>query len=77
MEFPFNSILLVNETGIFQYLCPQAYPSYFLYPDMFGEPEPIEERWITTKKKYVAVSNTLLTTMKQHSYVKGETLSPT
>ena len=71
MEFPFNSIVVVNGTGIFQYLCPQAYPSYFIYPDMFGEPEVIKNRWIETKKKYLTVSNTILTTMKQESYVKG------
>ena len=65
MEFPFNSIVIANQTGIFQYLCPQAYPSYFIYPDMFGEPEPIKNRWVEGKKKYLAVSNTILTTMKQ------------
>ena len=43
---------------------------------MFGEPEPIEDRWITTKKKYIAVANSLLTTMRQQSYKKGETLNP-
>lgn len=77
MEFPFNSLLLANETGIFQYICPQLYPSYFLYPDMFSEPEEVPERWISyPNKKYVAVSNTILTTMKQQSYSKGEALSP-
>lgn len=77
MEFPFNSIVLANNTGIFQYLCPQKFPSYFLYPDMFSEPDQITERWVSYEgKKFLAVSNTILTTMKQTSYSKYETLSP-
>lgn len=41
IEFPFNSLVLTNTSGIYQYICQQFYPSYFLYPDMFGEPEII------------------------------------
>lgn len=34
MEFPFNSLVMANASGIFNYLCPQHHPSYFIYPDM-------------------------------------------
>lgn len=44
---------------------------------MFGEPEPLAERWVAyPTRKFVIVSNTHLTTMKQQSYLKGESLSP-
>lgn len=36
IHFPFNSLIFANDTGIYQYICQQKYPSYFLYPDMFG-----------------------------------------
>lgn len=38
MEFPFNSLVITNSSGIFQYLCMQKHPSYFLYPDLAGAP---------------------------------------
>ena len=39
LEFPFNSLVIVNGSGIFNYICPQKHPSYFIYPDMSEEPE--------------------------------------
>ena len=66
MEFPFNSIVFTNQTGIFQYVCPQKHPSYFLYPDLAGEPEPIKNRWVSNfKRNFLIVSNTHLTTKNQ------------
>lgn len=69
--------MITNQTGVFQYICQQFYPSYFLYPDMFGEPEKLSSRWFSyPNKKIVVVSNSRLTPTKQESYDKGEPLSP-
>jgi hypothetical protein len=73
LEFPFNSLVLANGTGVYQYLCQQAYPSYFIYPDMFGEPEKLKSRWVIypNHKKLIVVENTHLTTTHQNSYLKN------
>ena len=33
-DFPFNSVTIANESGLYNYLCQQKHPSYFIYPDL-------------------------------------------
>lgn len=78
MEFPFSSLVLTNKTGVFQYVCFQKHPSYFLYPDLTGAPEPNQERWASNfKRNFIIVSNTHLTTKNQENYLKKEIMNPT
>jgi hypothetical protein len=66
LEFPFSSLILTNETGIHQYICYQKHPSYFLYPDLAGAPEPPKQRWVSNpKRNFLIVANTHLTTHNQ------------
>lgn len=77
MEFPFSSLVLANSSGIHQYVCFQKHPSYFLYPDLSGAPEPAQSKWISNpKRNFIVVSNTHLTTQNQESYLKREINSP-
>lgn len=46
-DFPFNSIVIANKSGLFNYLCQQYHPSYFIYPDLASEPDALANRWIT------------------------------
>lgn len=78
LEFPFSSLVITNNSGIFQHLCFQKHPSYFLYPDLAGAPEPTKEKWVSTfKRNFLVVSNTHLTTKDQSSYLKKEIMNPT
>lgn len=78
MEFPFSSLVLTNKTGVFQYICFQKHPSYFLYPDLTGAPEPSQERWVSNfKRNFLVVTNTHLTTKDQQDYLKKEVMNPT
>jgi hypothetical protein len=78
LEFPFSSLIITNETGIHQYVCYQKHPSYFLYPDLAGAPEPSNQRWVSNpKRNFLIVANTHLTTHNQESYIKRETHNPT
>jgi hypothetical protein len=78
MEFPFSSLVLTNASGIFQYICFQKHPSYFLYPDLSGAPEPPKEKWASNfKRNFLIVSNTHLTTHNQGSYLRKEIMNPT
>lgn len=71
LEFPFSSLVLTNDSGIYQYICFQKHPSYFLYPDLAGAPEPSKVRWASQpKRNFLVVYNTHLTTMNQESYLK-------
>lgn len=78
LEFPFNSLVLTNSSGIYQYLCLQRHPSYFLYPDLTGAPEYGKQRWVSNyKRNFLIVSNTHLTTKNQEVYLKKEVMNPT
>lgn len=66
LQFPFNSLVLANGTGLYHYLCFQKHPSYFLYPDLASAPQGRPEPWLAhPKKHYLVVTNTLLSTVKQ------------
>jgi hypothetical protein len=66
LEFPFSSLVLANSTGIHQYVCFQKHPSYFIYPDLSGAPEPATAKWVSNpKRNFLVVSNTHLTTQNQ------------
>jgi len=70
LEFPFNSIMVANQSGLFHYICEQQHPSYFLYPDLASEPDQLPDRWISNPKRGMfIVSNTHLTTINQKSYI--------
>lgn len=76
-DFPFNSILIANKSGLFHYICQQYHPSYFIYPDLASEPDDLADRWVSNPKKGVfIVANTHLTTINQTSYLNKEILSP-
>lgn len=77
-DFPFNSILMANHSGLFHYLCQQHHPSYFIYPDLASEPDAITQRWISEPKKGAfIIANTHLTTVNQESYLNKEIINPT
>ena len=78
LEFPFSSLVIANHSGIYQHVCLQRHPSYFLYPDLAGAPEHGKERWVgTPKRNFIVVSNTHLTTQKDETYLKREVQNPT
>lgn len=78
LEFPFNSLVIANQTGLYQVLCLQGHPSYFLYPDLAGAPEYGKERWVTNfKRNFLVVYNTHLTTKNQEAYLKKDVMNPT
>lgn len=71
-------MVLTNSSGIYQYLCLQKHPSYFLYPDLAGAPEYGKERWVSNfKRNFLVVTNTHLTTKNQEAYLKKEIMNPT
>jgi hypothetical protein len=77
-DFPFNSVMMANSSGLFHYLCQQHHPSYFIYPELASEPDALPQRWISDPKKGLfVVANTYLTTQHQESYINKETVSPT
>jgi hypothetical protein len=58
-------------------VCFQKHPSYFLYPDLAGAPEPPKEKWASNfKRNFLVISNTHLTTQNQDSYIKKEVMTP-
>jgi hypothetical protein len=36
IQYPFNSLVIINKDGIHMNLLPPEHPSYFIYPDLLG-----------------------------------------
>lgn len=75
-DFPFNSVVIANESGLYNYLCQQKHPSYFIYPDLASEPDALITRWVSQPKRGLfTFVNTHLTTLNQNSYLKKQILN--
>lgn len=64
---------MINKEGIHLNIYPPEHTSYFVYPDLLGEPRALKSEWVSNPRRgFFAVSNRFMTSLKPDGYLDRE-----